>query len=292
MSDAPLVAVLGTGIMGAGMARSLLREGLSVRVWNRSTDKARPLVADGAELAADPAAAVRGADVVLTVLNDGTAVASVMEQAAEGLRAGQPWLQASTVGLAATATLAEKAAAHGVVYLDSPVSGTKEPAEQGKLIVLVSGDEAARPAVTPVLDAIGQRTVWAGSEPGDATRLKLVVNSWLVNLVSAVAESLNVADALGVDPRLFLDTVTGGALDSPYLQMKADALLKGALDPSFALSTALKDTRLILEATRGSGARLDLLDATATRFARARDEGHGGEDMIATYFAGQPEGNA
>ncbi|EFG65683.1 NAD(P)-dependent oxidoreductase [Streptomyces sp. SPB074] len=288
MSDSPLVAVLGTGIMGAGMARSLLREGLSVRVWNRSADKARPLVADGAELAADPAAAVRDADVVLTVLNDGTAVASVMEQAAPGLRPGQPWLQASTVGLAATATLAGKAAEHGVVYLDSPVSGTKEPAEQGKLIVLVSGDEAARPTVTPVLDAIGQRTVWAGNEPGEATRLKLVVNAWLVNLVSSVAESLNVAEALDVDPRLFLDTVTGGALDSAYLQMKADALLRGALDPSFALSTALKDTRLILDATAGSGARLDLLHATAARFARARDAGHGGEDMIATYFAGRP----
>lgn len=284
----PVVAVLGTGIMGSAMARSLLRAGLPVRVWNRTRAKAEALAGNGAEVATSAEAAVRDADVLLTVLNDGAAVESAMNAARPGLRPGQIWLQVSTVGVEATHSLAKRAVEWDVVYLDSPVSGTKQPAEQGTLTVLVSGPETAREAVEPVLSAIGQKTVWAGGEPGTATRLKLVTNTWLTTLVGAVAETLNVADGLGVDPRAFLDVVSGGPLDSPYLRTKAEAVLSGDLTPSFALSTALKDTELILAAVRDSGLRLDLLPAAAERSARAVREGHGDEDMIATYFAGRP----
>lgn len=288
MSPHPVVAVLGTGIMGSGMARSLLRAGLSVRVWNRTRAKALPLAEAGARLAGSPEEAVRDADVVLTVLGDGPAVEAALTAARPGLRAGQVWLQAATVGIEATARLAALADELGLVYLDSPVSGTREPAEQGKLTVFVSGPQTARPTVEPVLDAIGQKTVWAGATPGEATRLKLVANTWVLTLVGGIAETLNVADALGVDPRVFLDAVAGGPLDSPYLRNKAAAVLSGELAPSFGLSSALKDTRLILAAAEESGARLDLLTASAARFARAVDQGHGDEDLIATYYAGKP----
>jgi 3-hydroxyisobutyrate dehydrogenase len=287
--SAPVVAVLGTGIMGAGMARSMMRAGLGVRAWNRSAEKARPLADDGAAVCASPEEAVREADVVVTMLRDGATVAGVMTDAAPGLRGGTPWLQTSTVGLDGTRRLADLADGYGVPYFDCPVSGTRQPAEDGELIVLLAGPEKSRPAVDPVLDAIGQRTVWAGTAPGDATRLKLVLNSWLVNLVSAAAESLNVADALGVDPEAFLAAVRGGALDTPYLQSKSRALLSGDLTPMFGLATAHKDTRLILDAVRGTGVPVDLLEASAARFARAEKGGHGGQDMIATYFAGIPE---
>ncbi|MFE9780199.1 NAD(P)-dependent oxidoreductase [Streptomyces sp. NPDC005775] len=285
----PAVAVLGTGIMGSGMARSLLRAGLDVRVWNRTHEKATPLAADGATVADTAAEAVRGADVILTALNDSTAVAAALTAASDGVHRGQILLQSSTVGPDATAELAQRAVDLGLVYLDAPVSGTRQPAEQGALTVLVSGPSAARAATGPVLDAIGQRTVWVAEEPGAASRLKLVVNAWVINMVGGVAECLNLAEGLGVDPRTFLDVMKGGPLDTAYLQGKSAAVLSGDLTPSFALSTALKDTRLILEAAGHAGVRLDLTQASAARFERAEAAGHGGEDMIATYYAGRPE---
>ncbi|MEU1366804.1 NAD(P)-dependent oxidoreductase [Streptomyces sp. NPDC005803] len=287
----PTVAVLGTGIMGSGMARSLLRAGLDVRVWNRTHAKAAPLAADGATVADTAAEAVRGAGIVLTVLNDSTAVAAALTAASDGLHRGQILLQSSTVGPEATADLAQRAADLGLVYLDAPVSGTRQPAEQGALTVFVSGPSAARAVTAPVLEAIGQRTVWVAEEAGAASRLKLVVNTWVINMVGGVAECLNLAEGLGVDPRTFLDVMKGGPLDTAYLQGKAAAVLSGDLTPSFALSTALKDTRLILEAAEHSGVRLDLTEASAARFARAEADGHGGEDMIATYYAGLPTEN-
>lgn len=289
-SSKPAVAVLGTGIMGSGMARSLLRAGLGVRVWNRTEAKARALADEGATAFADAAEAVRGADVVLTALNDGPSVSAALEAAADGLHPGQPWLQTSTVGPEATLQLARRSGELEVVYYDSPVLGTKAPAEQGKLTIFVSGPPEGRERLTPVLDAIGQRTVWVSHEPGRASRLKLVANTWVINLVGAVAECLGLAEALQVDPRLFLDAVAGGPLDTGYLHAKAAALLTGDLSPSFALSTALKDTRLILEAAEQAGVRLDLTEASAERFARAEARGHGAEDMIATYYAGRAEG--
>ncbi|MFJ2229653.1 NAD(P)-dependent oxidoreductase [Streptomyces halstedii] len=283
----PTVAVLGTGIMGSGMARNLLRAGLPVRAWNRTRARAEPLAADGATVTDTAEEALRGAEVIITMLNDGPAVTETLTAAAGGVRPGQTWMQSSTVGIEATTDLAHRAAGLGLVYLDAPVSGTREPAEQGTLTVFVAGPSSARATTRPVLEAIGQRTVWAGEDPGAASRLKLVANTWLINLVNSVAESLNLAEGLGLDPRLFLDAVKGGPLDTPYLQEKSDALLGGNLDPSFALSMALKDARLILKAAEESGVALDLVAASAERFARAEADGHGGEDMIATYYAGR-----
>ncbi|MFJ8619586.1 NAD(P)-dependent oxidoreductase [Streptomyces clavifer] len=285
----PSVAVLGTGIMGSGMARSLLRAELPVRAWNRTRSKAAPLATDGATVADTPEEAVRGADIVLTTLNDGPSVAETLTAATPRLRPGQVWLQSSTVGLDATTGLAHRAADLGLVYLDAPVSGTRQPAEQGTLTVFVSGPSHARATVLPVLEAIGQRTVWVGEEPGAATRLKLVANTWVINVVNSVAECLNLAEGLGIDPQLFLDSVKGGPLDTPYLQGKSAAVLSGDLTPSFALSTALKDSRLILDAAGAAGVRLDLVAASAERFTRAEAAGHGAQDMIATYFAGRAE---
>ncbi|PZT73517.1 MULTISPECIES: NAD(P)-dependent oxidoreductase [unclassified Streptomyces] len=287
----PVVAVLGAGIMGAAMARSLLRAGLEVRAWNRTRAKAAPLAEDGATVTGTAAEAVRGAHVVLTALTDATAVAAALTAASEGLHRGQVLLQTSTVGPDGAVELARRAADLGLVHVDAPVVGTRQPAEEGTLTVLVSGPAAAVEAAGPVLDAIGRRTVRAGEEPGDASRLKLVINAWVINMVGGVAECLNLAEGLGVDPGAFLDVLAGGPLDTGYLRAKSAAVLAGDLTPSFALSTALKDTRLILDAAAGAGVRLDLAAASAARFERAEADGHGEEDMIATYYAGRAPGH-
>ncbi|MFF5261613.1 NAD(P)-dependent oxidoreductase [Actinomadura viridis] len=126
------VALLGTGIMGAAMARNLCRHGMTVRVWNRTRARAEPLAADGAVVAGSPAEAVAGADVVITMLKDGEAVLAAMRDAAPGLRPGQVWAQMSTVGLAALEPLAELAAEHEVAFVDAPVQGTGSPPSRAR----------------------------------------------------------------------------------------------------------------------------------------------------------------
>ncbi|GGZ72621.1 NAD(P)-dependent oxidoreductase [Streptomyces echinoruber] len=282
------VAVLGTGIMGAAMARNLLRAGHTVRAWNRTRAKADPLAADGAHVTATPEEAVRDADVVLTMLYDGTTALEVVRQAAPALRPGTAWVQSTTAGIEAVGELAALAREHGLVFYDAPVLGTRQPAEDGTLVVLAAGPAEGRDLVTPVFDAVGARTLWIGEDGASAaaTRLKLVANSWVLAVNAATGEALALAKGLGVDPRAFLDAIAGGALDLGYLRAKADVILGGRLTPpSFAVTTAAKDARLIVDAGARHGVTLDVAAASAARLERAAEQGHGEEDMAAAYFA-------
>ncbi|WP_043264206.1 NAD(P)-dependent oxidoreductase [Streptomyces sp. CT34] len=286
-SHTPSVAVLGTGIMGAAMARNLARAGLDVRAWNRTRAKAEPLAADGARITDTPAEAVDGADAVLTMLLDGPAVLAAVRQAAPRLAPGTLWLQMSTVGPEALVPLARFAAEHGLRFVDAPVVGTKAPAEKGELTILAAGPQELRERAGRVFDIVGSRTRWVGEDGtgGAASRLKLVVNTWVLTVISGTGEALALAEGLGVDPRDFLATVAGGALDMPYLRMKAEMILSGDFPASFTVSAARKDVRLITEAAGAAGVRMDLVAGAAERFRRAEEQGHGDEDGSAAYFA-------
>uniref|UniRef100_UPI001C862F15 NAD(P)-dependent oxidoreductase n=1 Tax=Paractinoplanes polyasparticus TaxID=2856853 RepID=UPI001C862F15 len=285
MTETLTVGVLGTGIMGAAMARNLIKAGHTVRVWNRSAAKAEPLADDGAVVAPNPAEAVRDADVVLTMLYDGNAVREVMSEAFPSVKAGALWVQSTTVSLSDVDQLAAEAGQHGLAFFDAPVLGTRQPAEAGQLTVLAAGPAARRDQVTPVFEAVGARTVWL-DRPGAATRLKLVANSWVLALTHAGAETVALAEALGVDPDMFFQLIEGGPLDNGYLRAKVGLIRAGKLSPpGFAVTTAEKDARLIADAGRQHGVRLDLAEAGAERFRRAAEQGHGDEDMAATYYA-------
>ncbi|WP_067469616.1 NAD(P)-dependent oxidoreductase [Actinomadura macra] len=287
MSD---VALLGTGIMGAAMARNLLKNGHRVTVWNRTRSRAEPLAADGATVAGTPAEAVEGAEVVITMLSDGQTVLSVLTEATGALRPGQIWAQMSTVGVVSLRLLADFAAEQRLTFVDAPVQGTKQPAEQGTLVILAAGPEDVRAALEPVFGAVGQKTLWldADGAAGAATRLKLAAVSFGISMTSIVAESLALARGLGLDPALFGEVVTGGPMDSPYLQAKMKAILAGDFGTSFAVRNAEKDTRLIHEAAESGMVRVDMNDAAGQRFRRALEQGHGDEDMAATYHASFP----
>ncbi|MDG9718372.1 NAD(P)-dependent oxidoreductase [Streptomyces sp. DH24] len=288
MTDKLTVSVLGTGIMGAAMARNIARAGHTVRVWNRTRAKAEPLTADGAHVTGTPAEAVRDADVVLTMLHDGHAALEVMREAAPALRHGTAWAQSTTAGLDGIATLAGFAADHELVFYDAPVLGTRQPAEAGQLTVLAAGPAEHRATVAPVFDAVGARTVWTGEDgaAGSATRLKLVANSWVVAATAATGEVLALAEALGVAPDSFFDLIDGGPLDMGYLRAKSALVLEDRLSPpQFAVRTAVKDARLIVRAGADNGVRLDVAAASAERLERAAAQGHADEDMAAAYFA-------
>ena len=280
------VAVLGTGIMGSGMARSLLRSGLDVTVWNRHPGRAAPLAGDGAVVAGSPPEAVAGADAVITILWDGNSVADVMADALPAAPEGILWVQSSTVGLReASDMLPALADGCGARYIDAPVLGTRQPAQDGKLTVLAAAPEPVRDPIRPVFGAIGARTVWVSERPGDGTRLKLVANSWVATMVAATAQSIALAQGLGLDPQAFLDMMIGSAVDAPYLHVKGEAILAGQFAPSFAVEGAVKDTGLIAAAMRESGTDATLMDAVGAQYRKAAESGHGEEDMAAIFYA-------
>ncbi len=284
------VAMLGTGTMGAGMARSMLRSGLDVTVWNRSPDRAAPLAADGAHVAGTPAEAVVGVDAVVTMLWDGGSVAEVMTEALPAAPPGVLWAQTSTVSLPdAGDVLPALAERYGAGYLDSPVLGTRQPAEEGKLVVLAAAPAPLRDPIAPVFDAIGARTVWVSERPGDGTRLKLVANSWVATIVAATGQAIALAQGLGLDPQAFLDTIKGSGVDSAYLHVKGQAMIAGQFPPAFTVHGAIKDTGLIADAMRQAGTDAALIDAVRQQFSKAAGSGHGEQDMGAVYHAFRAE---
>ena len=185
------VAALGIGIMGAPMARNLLKAGFQVRVWNRTPDKAFVLAAEGADLAESPADAVREAAFVITMLTDTAAVLAVMRQAAESVPAGAVWLQTSMdTDVECVAGLAED---HGITFVHCPVLGTRETAKRGRLVVLASGPGDVLDRAQPIFDAIGLKTVRLEPETGRANRRKLVATAWIVALAESLRAQLSLA---------------------------------------------------------------------------------------------------
>jgi len=280
------IAFIGTGRMGGPMAANLARAGFGVRVWNRTSSQAEALANDGAVVAASPAAAVRGAGVVITMLADGPAT----KQAATGpdgfLAAGPGtiWVQMGTVGLDWTARLAGFAAAHGVVYVDAPVSGSEGPAKAGQLVILASGPDQVRDVLAPVFGALGQATAWLGAA-GDGTRAKLVLNNWLADLTETTAETLSFARLLGLDPARIVDLLASNPLGAPYAVQKARTMLSGDFSPAFALKHALKDAELAAQAAQATGATLPLTNALLPRWHQAAADGHADDDIAAVYLA-------
>ncbi len=287
MSEHETVAVLGAGgTMGRPMAHNLAAAGFSVRAWNRTTEKAQPLADDGVVICESAPDAVRGASIVLTILSDAETVLEVMQDAVEAVGDGAIWLQMSTIGIEGTERCIALAEHHGLTFADAPVLGTKAPAEQGELVVLASGPDGLRDRLQPLFDAVGRRTLWLG-DAGAGTRMKLVLNAWVVSLVEGAAETLALAEGLGVDPRTVLDAVSGGPLDLPYLQLKGAMMIERSFEPSFRLALAAKDAALVLEAAERAGVELPMLGAIAEQLARGAQE-HGGEDLSATFLTAAP----
>jgi 3-hydroxyisobutyrate dehydrogenase len=273
------VALLGTGTMGAGMARNIAGAGLSLQVWNRSRDRAKPLAEHGITIADTAAEAVDGADVVVTMLFDAESIESVMKDVTLGPNA--VWAQMSTIGIDETARLA----ALSDRFVDAPVLGTRQPAEQGTLLVMASGPQELKAQVTPVFDAVGSRLMWVGDQPGAATKLKLVVNGWMGYLIAGTAQSVTFAEALGLDPKLFLDAISGAASDSGVARFKGSAMISGDFTPSFTVDGAKKDMDLIADALRGAGVDATVAAALQTMLGKAQQRGHGEKDMAAVYHA-------
>jgi 3-hydroxyisobutyrate dehydrogenase len=266
--------------MGHGIASSALRAGIRTIVWNRSPEPTRDLAERGAEVAETAADAVRRAAIVVTMVTDADAVVSIARD--EGMLAalapGAIWVQMSTIGVTGIERVAAMVAAErpDVTLVDAPVSGSKDPAEQGQLTVFASGPDTARSRVTPLFDALGQRTIWVGPV-GTGSRLKLVANAWLTLSAEAVASSVALAHRFGLLTETVIDALGGGPLVSPWQEAKLARVAHREFSAEFALSLALKDARLALEAADDGS--FGALAGLADEWQLAVDDGLGDLDL-------------
>ncbi len=285
MSQQPSVAVLGLGAMGHAFAANLIKKGFTTRVWNRTASKGDDLVAAGAVAGKTPRDTVAGVDVVIAMLADGKTTQSVLDGEdgiLAGLKQGGILVQMGTIGVEATEQLIAqlKEQRPDVVFFDAPVSGTKGPAEQAQIVVLASGDRQAGAAVEPVFAAISKGVKWLG-EAGRASKMKLVVNAWLISMVEGIAESSQLAQELGFSTDDLWNVLEGGPLAVPYIKGKMDMFKSGDYTPQMQLTWALKDINLALKA--GTSRTLPVMQNISNTWQKAVDAGYGDSDLSVVY---------
>src|SRR5260221_11946152 len=274
------VAVVGIGAMGHGMATSALRAGIPTIVWNRTPEATRDLAELGAEVAETAADAARRAAIVVTMVTDTDAVISIAhdEGMLRALAPGAIWAQMSTIGVRGIERVANMVENErpDITLLDGLVSGSKGPAEHGQLTIFASGPDEARAPVTPLFDALGQRTIWVGPV-GTGSRLKIINNTWLAFAAEAVAASVALARRLGLETETVVDALGGGPLVSAWQAAKLQRILDDDFSAQFALSLALKDVHLALEAADED--RFAALGCLADEWQLVVDRGLGDQDL-------------
>jgi 3-hydroxyisobutyrate dehydrogenase len=266
--------------MGSAMAVRLLNAGMLVNVWSRHTDTTKDLVASGATGYVDVGDAVQEADVVLSVLPTGDVTIGVMfdQFAVNSMRPGAIWVQMGTIGVQATERLSALIAAWrpDVIFVDAPVSGSRGPAESGKLLILASGPESAAPRLGPVFEALGRRTLWLGPA-GSGSRMKLVLNTWLAFQIEGAAEAASLAQVLDVEPGSLIEALQDNPLASPYSLAKLERMLEEDFAPDFSIDLALKDLELVASDAGTEGT--PIAAAIADRWGELVRAGAGGLDV-------------
>ncbi|WP_323744447.1 NAD(P)-dependent oxidoreductase [Pantoea ananatis] len=277
----PDVAVLGLGAMGHAFAANLLKKGFRVYGWNRTRARGEDLIAAGLTLTDSAAEAVQKADVVIAMLSDGETTEQVLHEVKAALKQGATLCQMGTIGVEKTDALITffAQARPDVVFIDAPVSGTKAPAENAQILVMASGDRSRAQAAEAVFDAIGKGTQWLG-EAGKSSRMKLVINSWLIGLMQSLAESTRLADQFGFSTDDLWQVLDGGPLAAPYAKMKLGMMASDDYTPQMHLQWALKDAKLALDASDSS---LPALENIASVWQQAVEAGHGEEDLAVIY---------
>ena len=280
------VAFLGIGTMGHAMATSALRAGIPTIVWNRDRGATRDLVGLGAEVAATPADAARRATVVVTMVTDADVVVSIAKDQGmlAALAPGAVWVQMSTIGVAGIERVEALVDAErpDVTLIDAPVSGSKDPAERGQLTIFASGPIEIRSRLDRLFDALGQRTIWVGPL-GAGSRLKLTANAWLALAAEAVNTSVALARRLGLETETVLNALGNSPLVSPWQSAKLERIAQGDYSVQFALSLALKDVRLALEAAGDN--RFRALACLADEWQEVVEQGFGDRDLTVVTSA-------
>jgi 3-hydroxyisobutyrate dehydrogenase len=281
------VGFIGLGVMGRPMALRLAAAGTPLVVWNRTPHRTEPLRAAGAEVAADADAVFARADVVLLMLADEEAVDSVLGRGTPALAArvaGRTVVHMGTTSPEYSHALETDIRAAGGRYVEAPVSGSRVPAEEGQLVAMLAGEEAAVDVVRPLLAPLCRETFVCGAAPS-ALLMKLSVNLFLITQVTGLTEAYHFAERQGLDRRLFLDVLDAGPMASAVSRMKAPKLRERDFSVQAAALDVLKNNRLIAEAARKTRLASPLLDVCHALFEETVAQGYGGEDMVAVLRA-------
>jgi 3-hydroxyisobutyrate dehydrogenase len=278
----PQVAVIGTGAMGTAMARRLLGARMNVAVWSRHPASTMSLVDQGATAYDAASDAAKDADVVITMLATAEATAEVMfdGQTVDAMKPGSIWAQMATIGVEATEGLATQARTlrPDVVFVDAPVSGSREPAEKGQLLILASGPQSVVHSLEPVFGALSRATLWLGPV-GSGSRMKLILNTWLAFQIEGAAEAAALAERLGVSTSALFAALDDNPLASRYALAKLAKMLDEDYHADFALDWALKDLDLAASVA-GTGV-LPVVTTIADRWRGLVRQGSGGLDVSA-----------
>jgi 3-hydroxyisobutyrate dehydrogenase len=275
--------VLGIGIMGAGMARQLLAKGFDVTVWNRDVSKTATLATAGAKVAATPAMAVAGADLVLAMLANDEASRAVWlgkEAALAAMRTDAVAIESSTLTVNWIRELAAAAQARGIAFLDAPVTGSKVQAENGALSFLVGGAVEVLERVRPALAAMGGNIAHLGAT-GSGAMMKLINNFLCGVQVASLAEAIAMAERSGLDVRQVAAVLSAGSPGSPLVKIVAQRMLDRAYEPNFFIPLMAKDLGYARQAFARAGIELASADVARARFVEAERAGMGQKDIAA-----------
>ena len=275
------IGFIGTGLMGAGMARSLARKGRHVTAYNRTRSKVEALKADGIRAAPTPEAAADGADAMVCMLPHAGTLSRLLDEGLAGaLRPGTYVIDCSTAAPADSRAVAGRLRQAGVTMLDAPVFGSKDSAEAGELTFVVGGERAAFEVCTPLFGEMGRRTFYVGGN-GHGCYAKLGFNLVIAGTTQAFAEALVLTQSAGLDPKLMVDIILAGRARSGIIEMKAPPMLEGDFTPFFALKHMRKDLDLMLRASHELEVDLPVARAMAVVYAQAEGRGLGELDFSA-----------
>jgi 3-hydroxyisobutyrate dehydrogenase-like beta-hydroxyacid dehydrogenase len=280
------IGVIGLGRMGSAIAHNLLRAGFKVTVYNRTSDKAQPLVAAGAREAANAREAARDADAVVTSLTDDAAVLEMTEGAdgiLAGLSLGALHVGTSTISPRLANKLGAIHAEHGSFYVAAPVAGRPEAAEEGKLLTFVAGEHAAIERCRPLVDAYCQRVIVVGERPELANSLKLAVNYVVLVIQDLMGQVYAFGEKSDLDLNL-LNQLLGSFFAQPALVEYATRIRSRDFDTvGFDLRSGFKDVSLMLQAAAAVRAPLPFATSSHDRFITALAQGLGDKDWSAIY---------
>ena len=290
------IGFLGLGKMGTPMARRLLAAGHELAVWNRSEGRAEPVIREGAIAAATPAEAELGAQAVITMLFDDAAYEEVFfgtSRLIDELSPGTLHISCATISVALSERLTQEHARRGQLFVAAPVFGRPNVAEEGKLWIVAAGSDDAVAKARPLLEPLSRGISVIGSEPRQAHAVKLGGNFLISAMIHALGESFVYAEAQGVDPELFLNTVNSALFQSPFYAAYAKVMLHPPEQVGATIELGEKDLRLLREAAASRQTRLSLADNMAEVFAEAYKAGLSGEDWaVGQYHMAQRRGKA
>jgi 3-hydroxyisobutyrate dehydrogenase-like beta-hydroxyacid dehydrogenase len=289
------IGFLGLGAMGTPMALHLIAAGNELSVWNRTEERTKPLLREGAIAAATPAEAELGADAVITMLFDDEANEQVLfgpNGLLDALEPGALHISCSTISVALSERLTAEHARRGIDFVAAPVFGRPNVAAEGRLWIVVAGSDAAIQRARPVLEPLSRGISVIGKEPRQAHALKLGGNFLISAMIHSLSEAFVYAEAQGIEPSTFLEAVNSALFQSPFYAAYGNVMLHPPEHAAASIALGTKDLRLLREAAASRKVCLSLADNLAKIFAQAQEAGLGNEDWaVGQYRMAQRRGS-